>query len=148
MGLGGSKVSFFNLIFHIALSPLYQHTVVAQTQLHEIKLNSFEPLTVIREDIVPYSSSSCIPVSHTLPSFLNSLKCLGLPERFGQNCARSFSSCGIFNLNLGKSLKSKKIISAGTLNRPKWTCGGPGRVWTEEESCQPPSNFLSPKCVN
>ena len=52
--------------------------VVAQTQLHEIKLKPFESLTIIREDIVPYSSSSCVPVSYTLSSFLNSLKYLGL----------------------------------------------------------------------
>lgn len=79
--------------------------------VNAITWNSTESIWTLK-DTVPYSSIRCIPVSHILPSFLNSLKYLGLPERFGQNCAKFISSHGIFNLSLGISLKSKRIISA------------------------------------
>lgn len=51
-------------------------------------------------------------------------------------------------LSLGKSLGFRRIVTAGTLNRPKWAYWGLGKVSNEEETSQTMSNFLSPKCAD
>ena len=116
--------------------------------VNAITWNSTESIWTPK-DTVPYSSIRCIPVSHILPSFLNSLKYL---VRIAWEVWSEL--CKIHQLSWNIQSKFRNISKiqenyiCSTLNRPKWIGGGPGRVWIEEESCQPLPGFLSPKHMN